>query len=308
MKYYDIIIVGGGPAGLSAAVYASRAGRKVLVLEKQICGGQIAFSSEVENYPGFINISGSEFASNLMEQAMRFGAEIEYDEVVNIGSYDNSELYRFVLTGGMGEYCCNAVIIATGARSRSLNVPGEAEFKGRGVSYCAVCDGTFYRGRDVAVIGGGNTALEDAIYLSDICNKVYLIHRRNEFRGEPALSEQIRVRNNIIPVYNSVLKSILGDDSLKISSVEITNLQSDTDDTIDVSAVFIAAGRIPDTDLVSSVLKLDDSGYIISGEDCKTETEGIFVAGDCRNRPVKQLATAVCDGAVAAINAVEYLR
>ena len=303
MDKYDVIVIGGGPAGLTSALYAARAGRNVLVLEGGICGGQIAFSPEVENYPGFMNISGAEFAGRLMEQAEHFGAVIEYNKAKDIIKSPSGE---FTVVTETGEYTCRTVIIASGARCRNAGVPGEEEYKGRGVSYCALCDGAFYKGRDVAVIGGGNTALEDAVYLSEICNKVYLIHRREEFRAEPALIARLDAHDNIIPMYSRRPVSINGGETVEM--VELESLKDNTREQIAVDGVFVAVGRVPDTDFVSGILERDERGYIRAGEDCITGVPGIFAAGDCRNRKVKQLTTAVADGTAAAVAAVEFLR
>lgn len=301
---YDVIVIGGGPAGLTAAVYAGRAGRKVLVLERYVCGGQIAFSSEVENYPGFARISGADFASTLMSQAMNFGAHIEYEEALSIKQL--SDRTGFVVVTEGNQYESSAVIVATGARCRNIGVSGETDFRGRGVSYCAVCDGAFYKGRDVAVIGGGNTALEDAIYLSEICNKVYLVHRRDEFRAEPELVNRIEQCSNVIKLMNTVPENISGTEL--VESITLKNIIDSTTTTVAINGVFVAIGRIPDTEFVADIVRLNDNGYVDSGEECTTNIPGIFVAGDCRKRQVKQLTTAVSDGTVAAIAAIEFLR
>lgn len=301
---YDVIVIGGGPSGLTAAVYAGRAGKKVLVLERYVCGGQIAFSSEVENYPGFIRISGADFASTLMEQAMNFGAEIEYDEALSVERFEDLDGFKVVT--GSSQYECRTVIIATGARCRNIGVEGEDVYKGRGVSYCAVCDGAFYKDRDVVVIGGGNTALEDAIYLSEICKTVYLVHRRDEFRAEPELVNRLNQCNNVIKFMNTVPKAILGTEL--VESITLTDVVDNTDTTIAVNGVFVAIGRVPDTEFVADILKLNDRGYVDSGEDCTTNIAGIYVAGDCRKRQIKQLTTAVSDGTVAAMAAIDFLR
>ena len=301
---YDVIIIGGGPAGLTAAVYAQRAGMRVLVLERYICGGLIAFSSEVENYPGLMKVSGADFAGTLMEQAISFGAEIEYNEALTIERTSDNGGFRVVTDGN--SFDCNAVIIASGAKCREAGVEGEAHFKGRGVSYCAVCDGAFYKGRNVAVIGGGNTALEDAIYLSELCNTVYIVHRRDEFRGEPALVQKLNQCDNIVKLMSMEPASISGNDF--VESITLTGVKDNTQTTIDVDGVFVAIGRTPDTEFVADIINLDDNGYVDSDEQCTTNIPGIFVAGDCRKRRVKQLTTAVSDGAVAAIAANEFIR
>ncbi len=298
---YDIVIIGGGPSGLTAAIYGARAGKKILVLEKSGCGGQIVYAQEVENYPGYIKISGSQLAEKLVEQVMSLGADIEYDEAVEIINNGDSHTVR---TLG-GEYQCRAVIIAAGARPRESGAEGETRFKGRGVSYCALCDGAFYRNKTVAVIGGGNTAISDAVYLSGICSKVYVIHRRDSFRAEKAVVNQLLSCDNVKILYDSVVETINGQDS--VTGITIRNLKDNSLQQQPVEGVFVAVGNVPDTKQFDNVVRLDNNGYIVAGEDCSCDIRGIYAAGDCRNRRVKQLTTAVADGAVAAIEAVEYI-
>ncbi len=296
----DIVIIGAGPAGLTAAIYALRAGKSVLVLEKELFGGQITYSPSVENYPGYKQISGNEFAENLIEQATVLGAEIELAEATKI--VDGP--VKTVITDG-GSYECKSVIIAAGSRHRRLGLRGEEELIGAGVSYCAVCDGAFFKGKTVAVAGGGDAALQDAIFLSDRCRKVFVIHRRDTFRGEARLETVLRSRDNVEFVMNSVVESLEGKE--KLSGVTVRNRQTGETKTIPLDGLFIAVGQEPQNTPFSDMIALDGAGYADAGEDCRTGTPGIFVAGDCRRKAVRQLTTAVGDGAVAGLAAVDYI-
>ncbi|PWM00026.1 MAG: thioredoxin-disulfide reductase [Clostridiales bacterium] len=296
----DIVIIGAGPAGLTAAIYALRAGKSVLVLEKELFGGQITYSPSVENYPGYKQISGNEFAENLIEQATALGAEIELAEATKI--VDGP--VKTVITDG-GSYECKSVIIAAGSRHRRLGLRGEEELIGAGVSYCAVCDGAFFKGKTVAVAGGGDAALQDAIFLSDRCRKVFVIHRRDTFRGEARLETVLRSRDNVEFVMNSVVESLEGKE--KLSGVTVRNRQTGETKTIPLDGLFIAVGQEPQNTPFSDMIALDGAGYADAGEDCRTGTPGIFVAGDCRRKAVRQLTTAVGDGAVAGLAAVDYI-
>ena len=293
---YDIVIIGAGTAGLTAAIYAARAGKKVLILENEGIGGQIATSPKVENYPGFSEISGMEFSDRLYEQASALGVELELDRAEKI--IDNGES-KTVKTE-YGEFICKAVIIATGVKHRHLGIEAEEKYMGRGVSYCAVCDGAFYKGKDVAVVGGGNSAVQSAIMLSNICNKVYLIHRRDEFRCEKKLSDEVRAIENIELVLNSTVKDLQGDGKL---STVITENNSGEVKEINAEGLFVLVGQIPENSAFADIITLDDSGYIVAGEDCKTNVEGIFAAGDCRTKAIRQLTTAAADGSVSALAA-----
>lgn len=297
---YDIIIIGGGPAGLTAAIYAQRAGRKCLVIERSAFGGQIALSPKLENYPGFTEISGTDFADRLVEQALGLGAEVELDEVTAVTDHGETK----TVTTFSGEFESRAVIIAAGAKHRTLGLEREEAFTGMGVSYCAVCDGAFFRGRTVAVYGGGNTALQDAIMLADICERVYLIHRRDTLRGERGLEESLRKRENVEFVLSAEIEKLLGKDSL---SGILVRGNDGTEREIALDGLFVAIGYIPDNVPFADVAKLDEYGYVAAGEDCRVRTEGVFVAGDCRSKAVRQVTTAVGDGAVAALAACEYL-
>lgn len=297
---YDIIIIGAGPAGMTAAIYSRRASKSVLVLEASAYGGQIINTPDIENYPAAAHISGFDFATNVYNQAVALGAEFKFEKAVEI--VDNGGTKTVKTT--RGEYEAGAVIIATGSENRKLGAEDEDKLIGRGISYCATCDGAFFRNKDVAVVGGGNTALEDALYLADIANTVYLIHRRDAFRGESATVDKLTKRENVRFVYNSVVKKLIADK--RLTAVEVENKEGETQ-TLEVSGLFVAVGRIPETANFKSLAETDSSGYFASGDDCKTKTEGIFVAGDARSKEVRQLVTATADGAVAATEAVKYL-
>lgn len=298
---YDIIIVGAGTAGMSAAIYGLRAGKKVLMLEGKSYGGQIINTPEIENYPGIQKVSGFEFATNLFKQATDLGAEIVYEKVVQIK--DNNKT-KTVVTSAK-EYETKTVIIATGAKNRPLGLDREEELIGAGISYCATCDGMFFRGKDVAIVGGGNTALEDALFLSNFCDKIYVIHRRDSFRGEDRLVNALKEKENVTFVLDSVVVKLLGDNA--ITGISVQNVKDETISDIEVSGLFVAIGQIPDNQSFSDLVKLDEKGYVRAGEDCITNIEGIFTAGDCRTKTVRQLTTAASDGAVAALAACEYM-
>ena len=301
---YDIIIVGGGTAGLSAAIYGVRAGKKVLILEKDVYGGQIINSPEVENYPGIKKISGVEFARGLYEQATSLGAEFQRGQVTHIE--ENGAVKEVHVAGSDGTvYEGRSVILATGVKNRPLGVEREKELTGMGVSYCATCDGMFFRGREVAVVGGGNTALEDAIFLSNNCSKVYLIHRRDKFRGEDSQVKILEKKENVEFVFNSVVTKLNGDDMLE--SVMLKDTLTGEERELPVSGLFVAIGKISNNDDFQEFVKLDETGYVSAAEDCKTDVEGVFAAGDCRTKAVRQLATAAADGAVAALAACGYV-
>ena len=294
---YDIIIIGAGPAGLTAALYALRANKKVLVLEAKTYGGQIINASNVENYPGIKNISGFDFATNLYNQVKDLSGEIKFETVIRI------EEDKKVITN-KNEYTSKSIIIATGAENKKLNIDKESEFVGRGVSYCATCDGAFYKDKEVAIVGGGNTALEDAIYLSDIASKVYLIHRRDEFRGENKYLEEIKSKDNIELVLNSNVTKLNGEELL--TSIEVTNKENETK-TIEVSGLFIAVGQSPKNEIFSNIIELDDKGYIKSIDGVHTNKDNIYVAGDTRVKDLRQLTTAVSDGSIAATTAIKEM-
>lgn len=312
---YDIIIIGAGTAGLSAAIYAVRAGKTVLVLEAKYYGGQIINTPEVENYPGIKKVSGFEFATNLYEQAVELGAEVKYERVIkisdedvesNVENEDNNDKDRVKLVfTDENEYKCKSIIIATGAKNRKLGLENEEKFTGAGVSYCATCDGAFFKGKTVAVAGGGNTALEDAGFLANYCEKVYVIHRREQFRGEEKLVDKLKIKENVEFVLNSEVVGLKGSDRLEV--VEIYNKVLKEKKELEVAGLFIAIGQVPDNKAFSDVIDIDEVGYITASENCKTKIEGIFTAGDCRTKKVRQLTTAAADGAVAGLAACEYI-
>lgn len=297
---HDIIIIGGGPAGLTAAVYALRANKTVLVLEKGSFGGQITYSPKVENIPGFVSVTGNEFAEKLVEQALELGAEIEPTEVFSVKDGD----VKTVVTED-GDYEAKAVIIATGAKHRLLAVDNEENLIGNGISFCAVCDGAFYKDEEVAVIGGGNSALQEAILLSDVARKVYVVQNLDFLTGEKKLAEQLYAKENVEIITGSVVKEIIGSEELE--SIIITKTADGQDRKIDVKGMFVAIGLIPQNAPFADVIGLDSYGYADADESCITASQGIFVAGDCRKKRIRQVATACSDGAIAALAACDYV-
>lgn len=297
---YDIIIVGAGPAGLTSAIYAKRANKKVLVLEAKSYGGQIINTLDIENYPANNHISGFDLATNMYEQAKELGTEIKFEKVVEI---KNKAGYKEVITTS-NKYKCKALILATGSENRKLGLSNEDDLIGKGVSYCATCDGAFYKDKIVAVVGGGNTALDDALYLTDICKKVYLIHRRDTFKGEESTLNKLKEKNNITFIYNSNITKLNASDVLE--SIEVTDNEGNKK-LLEVSALFIAVGQIPENQNFAKLIKLDEKGYIIAKENCHTNKKGIFVAGDARSKDLRQLVTATSDGAVSATEAIKYI-
>ena len=298
---FDLIIVGAGTAGLSAAIYGVRAGKSVLVLEGAAYGGQIINTPEIENYPGIKKISGFEFATNLYNQAKELGAEIRFEKVLSVQEKNG---HKVVVTKDK-EYEAKAVILATGAKNRNLGIEKEQELVGKGVSYCATCDGMFYRGKLVAVNGGGNTAVEDATFLSEYVEKVYVIHRRDSFRADKAEVDRLVAKKNVELVLNSTIKALESDAS-GLTGILVVD-KDGKERRIQVDGLFVAIGQAPDNEAFRNEVDLDGKGYISAGEDCSTKTEGIFTAGDCRTKAVRQLATAASDGAVAALAAVNYI-
>lgn len=297
----DIIIIGAGTAGLTAAIYGVRAGKKVLVLEASMYGGQIINTPEIENYPGIKNVSGYEFATTLYEQAQELGAEVLFEKVIEIRSEEDKK----VVVTESNVYEAKSVILATGAKNRALGLDKEEAWIGRGISYCATCDGAFYKGKEVAVNGGGSTALEDAIFLSNYCQKVTIIHRRDTFRGEEKLLHALKEKANVAFLLDSVITELVGDE--KLQGVKIKNLKTDEMMEINISGLFIAIGQVPENGNFSNLIWLDQGGYIIAQEDCKTNVPGIFVAGDTRTKAIRQLTTAVSDGAVSGLAASAYI-
>ena len=295
---YDIIIVGAGPAGLTAALYALRANKKVLVLEAKTYGGQIVNASKVENYPGVKSISGFDYAKVLYEQVKDLGADFKFETVVRIDEEKN------VITS-KNTYQAKAIILATGAENRKLRLENEENLIGKGVSYCATCDGNFYKNKVVAVVGGGNTALEDAVYLSNIASKVYLIHRRDSFRGEETYVDELRKQENVEYILNANIVKINGED--KIESIDVKNIDGNIQ-TIVIDGLFIAVGQEPKNEIFKNIIEIDKNGYIISEDGVHTSQKGIYVAGDARVKTLRQLTTAVSDGAVAATTAIKEMR
>ena len=297
---YDIIIVGAGPAGLTAAVYARRAGKSVLVLEKDTFGGQVTFSPKLENYPGFQEISGNELAQRMLEQAMVLGAEIDMDTVTEVL---DGEVKTVV--GEAGRYEARSVIIAAGARHRRLNLPGEENFIGNGISFCAVCDGAFFKDQHVAVIGGGNTALQEIALLADICKKVTVVQNLAFLTGEEKMIQLLQSKNNIDYIYNTVVTGYEGETNLQ--AIRLLNTETQETSRLEIDGIFLAIGTAPENDAYQKVAKLNEYGYIVSDESCRTETPGIFVPGDCRTKAYRQVATAISDAAAAALNACRFL-
>lgn len=298
----DIIIVGAGPAGLSAAIYARRAGMNTVVYEAESYGGQIINTPEIENYPAIAKISGFDFADGLYKQAEALGAEIKFDKVTEIRPVEGG---FEVATEYSGTETCKAVVLAVGAKNRHMGIAREEELTGKGVSYCATCDGAFYKGKTVAVTGGGNTAVEDAIYLCGMAEKVYLVHRRNEFRAEETLVNAAKAIENLEFVTPYVVKELKGEP--KLSSVILENREDGSEKELTVDGLFVAIGQEPATASFKDLVTLT-GGYIEAGEDCRTNVPGIFAAGDGRTKKVRQLTTACADGAVAALAAVDFIK
>ena len=296
---YDIIIIGGGPAGLTAALYACRANKKTLVIEKETFGGQITFSPKVENIPGFISLTGNEFAEKLVEQVLEQGADVESCEALEIRDGE----VKTVVTDD-GEYRGKAVIIATGAKHRMLGIDGEERFVGEGISFCAVCDGAFYKDKTVAVVGGGNSALQEAILLADTAKKVYVVQNLDFFTGEKKLVDQLERLDNIEIILGVTVDSFVGDNELE--GVVIKNSAGETR-SLEIDGLFVAIGLIPQNDAFKNVVTLDGRGYAEVDESCEAETNGIFVAGDCRTKKIRQVTTAAADGAIAALAACDYI-
>ena len=296
---YDIIIVGGGPAGLTAALYACRANKNVLVIEKGSFGGQITFSPKVENIPGFAEVTGNEFAEKLVEQVLGQDAEVECAEVLEIRNGD----IKTVVTDS-GEFTAKSVIIATGAKHRLLGLENEENLIGEGISFCAVCDGAFYENKTVAVIGGGNSALQEAILLSDLAQKVYVVQNLPFFTGEQKLVDKLTEKPNVEIILGNTVEKLLGDSELR--GIEIKNTATNETTALTLDGMFVAIGLVPQNDIFKNLVALDERGYIIADEFCKTSADGIFVAGDCRTKTIRQVITAAGDGAVAALAACDY--
>ena len=298
---HDIIIVGGGPAGLTAAVYGLRAGKSVLVIEKNGFGGQIAYSPKVENIPGTISISGAEFADKLTEQAMNLGADVELETVIRV---EDGEIKR-VYTEEGNCFEAGAVILAVGVKHRMLGLPGEEELVGNGLSFCAVCDGAFYAGQNVAMIGGGNSALQEALLLSEVCNKVTVVQNLAFFTGEKKLADALTAKDNVDVIFSAVVAEYLSENGT-LTGLRIRE-ENGNEQVLKVDGAFLAVGLAPENDAFASLAELNNWGYFASSEDCATKTAGIFVAGDCRSKAIRQVTTASGDGAVAAMAACRYL-
>lgn len=298
---YDVIIAGAGPAGLTAALYALRADKKVLVIEKETFGGQITYSPKVENYPGFMQMSGNEFAEKLLDQVTEHGADIELADVSGIT--DNGE-YKTVITDN-GEFNGKTVIIATGCKHRHLGVEGEDELIGEGISFCAVCDGAFYADRKVGVVGGGNSALVEAMMLSETCAEVVIIQNLPMLTGEAKMINALSKKPNVKMLFNTVVTGFEKEDTL--SGVKLHDTATDTHFSLPVDGLFVAIGHMPENEPFADVAALDELGYIIADETCVTKTPGVFVAGDCRTKAIRQITTATADGAIAALAACRYI-
>ena len=295
---YDIIIIGSGIAGLTSAIYALNNKRKVLILESQTYGGQIINSNIINNYPGFLEISGFDLMTNIYNQVKNLGGVIKYEEVLEVTKN------KKVITKNE-TYEAKSIIISTGLAPRKLNLENEDKFIGKGISYCATCDGSFYKDKDVMVVGGGNTAIEDVIYLSNICKKVYLVYRRKELRKDVNLTEKVKELSNVEIIYNSNIEKLNGDESL--NSVDIINKDTEKITNIIIDGLFVAIGKIPSGNIFKDLLNVTENGYIITDEDCHTNIDGIYAAGDIRKKRLRQLVTAASDGAIAAIEAIKYI-
>ena len=300
---HDIIIVGGGPAGLTAAVYALRAGKSVLVIEKNGFGGQIAFSPKVENIPGTILISGSEFADRLTEQAMNLGADVELENVVRV---DAAGEIKKVFTEEGGVYEAHALILAVGVKHRLLGLSGEEAMIGNGLSFCAVCDGAFYAGQDTAMIGGGNSALQEALLLSEVCRKVTIVQNLPFFTGEKKLADALAAKDNVEVLFSTLVSGYISENG-SLTGLQLRSEETGEETRIAVDGAFLAVGLIPENEAFAQFAQLDERGYFASGENCLTATAGVFVAGDCRAKAIRQVTTAAADGAVAAMAACRYL-
>ena len=297
---YDIIIIGAGPAGLTAAIYARRAGKSVLVLEKETFGGQITFSPRLENYPGFEQISGNELAQKMLEQTLALGAEIELDTAVSV---QNGAVKTVV--GELASYEGRALILAPGAQHRRLHLPGEERYIGNGLSFCAVCDGAFYKGAHAAVIGGGNTALGEIALLSELCKKVTVVQNLPFLTGEQRMIELLKEKRNVEYLFSSIVVGYEGEEQL--TGLRVKNTETGEERSLAVDGAFIAIGTEPKNEAFAALVELDAQGYIRTDESCTTHTPGIFAAGDCRTKAYRQVATAISDGANAALNACRWL-
>lgn len=290
---YDLIIIGGGPAGLTAGLYARRGGLKTMIIESIVAGGQTNLTGEIENYPGFMSVSGFDLSAKMLEQCESIGVDVVYGEVSSLQL--NETIKEVSIDNEI--YNTKAVILAMGASPRKMGIAKEEAYIGGGVSYCAHCDGNFFKGKDVAVVGGGNTALQDALYLSNICNKVYLIHRRDEFRGNKILSDKLYDKSNIVMKLNCVPNDI--DGKFKVDTLQIKNKVTQDTENLNVSGVFVAVGMIPNSDLIKGKIQTDEQGFIVTDENMQTNVNLVYAVGDIRQKPLRQVVTACADGAVA---------
>lgn len=298
---YDLLVIGSGPAGVTASIYAARANKSVLVIEKEAFGGLITHSPKIENYPGFPSISGLELADQFINQAMNLGVNFEFDNIKEVIKTKD----EFTLVGENGQYNGLAVVIATGSKHRHLGLPKEEELTGHGISYCAVCDGPFYTGKDIIVVGGGNSAMQEAILLSGYCKSVLMVQNLDKLTGEASSAELIEKTDNINVIYNKVVVELCGTDTLDAIIIEDVNTKEREKITTD--GIFVAIGQVANNEPFRNVCNLDKAGFIISNDSCTSEVEGIFVAGDCRQKRIRQISTAISDGTIAAVEAIKYL-
>ncbi len=298
---YDIIVIGGGPAGLTAAIYGRRQNKTVLVLEKNSFGGQTVYSPKIENYPGFTEMSGIEFSDKLVDQVLYQGAELEPAEALSVTVKDG---IKTVHTDS-GDFECKALILACGAKHRLLGLDGEEDLIGNGISFCALCDGAFYKDKEVAVIGGGNSALQEAVLLSQGCKKVTVIQNLAFLTGESKLADILNSKDNVEIVYNTIVTELISDGELK--AIKTKNTETNEEKLLSLDGMFVAIGLVPDTDVAKNLTNLDERGYIVSSEDTLTNIDGVFAAGDCRTKGVRQIATAIADGASAALASCKYI-
>ena len=295
---YDIIIVGGGPAGMTAAIYGASARKKVLILEKDSMGGQILKTNKIKNYPGFEEISGFDYSNNLFNQVKKLGVEVKFEEVLKINK-DKS-----IITN-KSKYNAGAIIIATGSKNKTLNILNEDKFLGKGISYCATCDGMFFKGKNVAIVGGGNSSISEALYLSNIVKNLYVIYIQKEFKFDSIDLETLKKKDNVTFIFNSTVSKLNGNEF--IESITVKNDEDNNESEISVDGLFISIGFTPLSSLCEEILELSDNGYILSNEECTTNIDGVFVAGDVRKKSIRQLTTACSDGTIAAIKAFNYL-
>ncbi len=305
-KSYDIIIIGAGMAGMTAAIYACRANKTVLVLENKVPGGQIVGTFRVENWPGDFGVSGADLSEKICEQMKKLGAELVYTNVEKVEKEED----RFLVESEDGAFQASAVILAMGCKDRELDVPGGHELSGKGIFYCATCDGSLYKDQDVAVVGGGNSALSGALYLSDIVRKISIINLGKEFKGDAVIVDKLKAKGNVEFLMGYETEEVLGEDKVRGIRLKPSGMMEEVKDDLELSVggVFVAIGKQPATDCAALLVKLDDAGYVMAGDDCHTSRDGVFVAGDCRTKTLRQLVTAAADGAMAAGEAVKFLR